>query len=460
MRNPSRSSEELRARIQRTVSLRPVILKRKATVVGQERRDPRMPDEDLILSVETDDGVYIRRVMRATALPEDSEVGGAAEAAARSAAATYGLPDFVFRSRQQRVASGTREIGDALLIVGDMAAVIQIKARATDSSNDSTERGWLDKRIRKAMRQAQGTIRQISRMNAALSNERGRWIEIEGGGKRWIPVVVVDHPNPPAGYTPKVAQGIEAVVLLRRDWEFLFDQLKSTHAVVGYLARVSELSPIPLGEEPVRYYELAAVDVAAPPGPVDPRLVRPGLKTASTPVLPQTPAGAEERPFHVLIRILLEDIATSPRPHGTDEARMLDILAAVDTLPVGYRAELGNTLMAWLHDVLDADPDDTRWRIRSFKAPTGPHLIFAAATGWDPAVQNGFSMLVTLRHQQMFELLDDEDELLSVGVLLTPRHDGRRPWDTTMVAVAGDLELDAEYRGQLEALWPVKAAPD
>ena len=69
-------------------------------------------------------------------------------------------------------------------------------------------------------------------------------------------------------------------------------------------------------------------------------------------------------------------------------------------------------------------------------------------------------MLVTLRHQQMYEALGDDDDLLTVGLLLTPRNDGRRPWDTTLAAVRGDLELNAEYRQELEELWPVRAAPE
>jgi hypothetical protein len=36
------------------------------------------------------------------------------------------------------------------------------------------------------------------------------------------------------------------------------------------------------------------------------------------------------------------------------------------------------------------------------------------------------------------------DEQITVAVLLTPRQDGRRPWDTTMIAVAGDLGLTDE----------------
>lgn len=58
---------------------------------------------------------------------------------------------------------------------------------------------------------------------------------------------------PPEGVVPEVDESSNpTVVLLRRDWEFLFDQLKSTHAVCGYFERVPGDS-IELGDEPMRY---------------------------------------------------------------------------------------------------------------------------------------------------------------------------------------------------------------
>lgn len=269
-----------------------------------------------------------------------------------------------------------------------------------------------------------------------------------------MPVVVVDHPSPPPGYSPPLSDVSSVVVLLRRDWEFLFEQLKSTDAVIRYLHRVSPLAHEPLGEEPRRYYELAAADAAAPPGPVDERLAKAGMKSASIPVLPQVPAGTGDRRVHVLLRVIMEDLANCPRPEGIDEAAMLECLAAVDTLSVGYRTEMGGTLLSWLHDVTRVGLEETRWRFRRVNFPDRPQLIFAAATRWDEAINSAFSMYVALRHEEVFNAFDGDEELLSVGVLLTPRWDGRRAWDTTMVAVRGDLEINEEYRRAAEELWP------
>lgn len=248
------------------------------------------------------------------------------------------------------------------------------------------------------------------------------------------------------------------MVLLRRDWEFLFEQLKSTDAVIRYLQRVSPRAREPLGEEPRRHYELAATDAAAPPGPVDSRLAKPGMKSASIPLLPQVPAGIDDRRVHVLLRVIMEDLAICPRPEGFEEADMLEALAAVDTLAVGYRTEIGRTLLSWLHDVTRVGPEETRWRFRRVAFPHRPHLIFAAATRWDEAINSAFSMYVALRHEEVFEAFERDETLLTVGVLLTPRRDGRRAWDTTMAAVRGDLQLDVAYRRAAEELWPDRSA--
>lgn len=90
------------------------------------------------------------------------------------------------------------------------------------------ERSWLDKSIRKAAKQAAGTIRSItSGLDCALVNERGRRVLIKGREKTWLPITVLDHP----GVEGSVPSG-PSVVILRRDWEFLFEQLKSTYAVM------------------------------------------------------------------------------------------------------------------------------------------------------------------------------------------------------------------------------------
>jgi hypothetical protein len=222
------------------------------------------------------------------------EVGTAAEDATRSAAATFGLPDLVFRSAHRSIGSGTRELGDAIIVVGGVAAAVQVKARAAASGQYARERAWLDKRIEKAARQARGTIRMMIAAYATLVNERGRAVQISGPSKSWVPVVIVDHPGPPNAYTPALTASTAAVVPLRRDWEFLFEQLKSTDAVIRYLHRVSPM-PASLSARSLSATTSLLQQMPSPCRDRWIRGVRPGMKSVSTPILPQAPAGFPTR---------------------------------------------------------------------------------------------------------------------------------------------------------------------
>ncbi|MGW4942965.1 hypothetical protein ACWEOZ_15425 [Actinoplanes sp. NPDC004185] len=408
------------------------------------------PDEgQLAIAVETEAGVFVRRIRPAAVLPPTVDPGTAAEGATRTAAAVWGLPDFVFQSAVRSTGSGVRELGDSIIIAGQFAAVVQVKARAALSADLGKERGWLDKRIDKAARQAAGTIKAFAtRPDAALINERGTTVEVNARDKAWVPVVVLDHPGV-HGYTPTV----QAVVLLRRDWEFLFEQLKSTHAVLGYLHRVHLHEPIPLGDEPLRYYRLAADDAVAEPSSIDAGRLSARVHQMSTPLLPQAPAGHDDRRHHLVLRTILEEVAKSPLPEKATAADIIDVLAAVDTTPVGYRSELGRDIIKWLHDVAQVDQTGVKWQFRIVSGTDRVNLIFAAASRYDETVRTHFRWYISLRHQQLSEALPIQAEALTVGVLLTPRHDGLRPWDTTMVATKGEQGLDVSIRQQLEALW-------
>lgn len=399
----------------------------------------------LILQIETPDGAFLRPIMPASLLPPHTARGTAAEEATRNAAALWGLPDFVFRPARRSRGSGSRELGDAIIVVGNLAASIQVKARASMPRGDDRERSWLDKKIAEGTRQAVGTIRNITfTESSVLINERGRGVAIRGMQKRWVSVVVVDHPGLD-GYVP----GGAAVVLLRRDWEFLFEQLKSTYAVLEYLHRVHMIGEhIPLGTEPIRYYELAAADLAAPPNEGDPRLTVLGHGTVSAPLLPQKPAEYGE-----IVRVMLEDIATVPISDATDPADALEVLAAIDAAPVAIRADLGEAILNWLGQLAEAADGETRWWFRRMTWPDRPHLVFGAASRHDQLVQDAFGAYVMLRHQQLIEVIPELGDVMTAGVLLTPRTDGLRPWDTTMTATRGDQGFEPAFRIALERLW-------
>lgn len=422
-------------------------------LVGPSAYAASMSPHSLTLLVETDSGVYMRDVADARPLAEGVEQGPAAEHATGSAVARWGLPDFVFRSVTRPVASGIREVGDLIVIHGSRGFVIQVKSRNKPSDNPDREVAWLKKAIGTAARQAAGTVRHLRSVATVLSNLRGRTLEIDTPSLQWFGLVVIDHPGVPEGFVPDlVGASVPTLALLRRDWEFLFEQLYSTGAVVDYIARVLEDEVRPLGAEPHRYYELALADAAAPPQPIDPRIIGPG-ESQSVPLLPTAPIGTTETRGHLVMRMILEDIAEIPTSDTFDEAARHMVLAALDTLPVGMRGELGLELLRRLEDVANV-PEGIKWRIRRIRYPGRvPHFTFATCTEFDANVMEGFKQLVWLRHHEFGVDRESMEDLLTVGVMLTPRNDGVRGWDTTLVACQGDLGLSDEHLADIRRLW-------
>lgn len=136
--------------------------------------------------------------------------------------------------------------------------------------------------------------------------------------------------------------------------------------MVGYLHRVAASAPVP-GGEPERYYELAAADAEAVPGALDPSWTRRGGQPHSVPLLPAAPAGSDDDEARTMVRIMLE--------------AWQRVLASLDSLPVGYRTDLGRFLLDALAAVTQAEQGTTAWRMRTFLAgPDWDQLGFAVCS--------------------------------------------------------------------------------
>jgi hypothetical protein len=332
---------------------------------------------------------------------------------------------------------------------------VQVKARTIPPKPDTQERRWIQKVAAKAMSQAKGTVRQLRMLPADMVNGRGRTLSVDGSAYEWIAVFLLDHPQVPdetvATWQPL---GMPAIALTRRDWDFLFDQLRSTTAVLDYLFRAAAEPAVPLGQEPVRYYEFAAADAAASPDEVDTDLVGPGGTLFSAPQLPQAPAGTDGTNAHLMIRIMLEDIALSLLGEALTETNRYTILSDLDRLPVSARAEWGHLLLDMLRDVPQVSDGHCKWRFRRMLDDAGTRqLVVGAATRFDPVVQASFSAYVQLRHHEVTSRTGRAEESSTLGVLLTPRRDGKRPWDTSTVRVHGDLELSEEELSVYREAW-------
>ena len=365
----------------------------------------------------------------------------------------WGLPDFVFRAKLARTGSGVRELGDGLVLAGRYGLSVQVKSRERLPSSDEKERRWILKKAAEGIRQADGTIRRLSMQPTKLTNLRGYALDVDADSYMWLNVVVIDHPSPPEETRPDVGNSRHpAVVLLRRDWEFLFDQLKSTTAVAQYIERVGG-QPWDLGLEAVRYYDLAQADADAPPDDFPPELLGAG-EVLAAPLLPLAPAGTDDLQELQILRTLMEDIAVTKLSSASEHDR-LRVLSELDRLPVAQRMIIGRRVLAYMAKVAeDVKEPGLLWRMSSVRAADGRiHLGFGTCSRpyTDPEVAIGLQAWTQLRHYDVLQAggQDLVEDLTTVAVIATPRFDGKRPWDTSVSAISGPVSFDA---GQLRVL--------
>lgn len=418
------------------------------------RRGPeRALEPDLAVVVDTPRGQWLRLIPPAVPLPRAQRQGAAAELATQNAAATWGLPDFAYEPVIEHTGSGPKELGDLILVVGSRGVVVQVKSREAAVRDAARERAWIDKQVVKALRQANGTISSLCRRPSTLTSLRGLRRDVDGARLSWLSVVVVDHPEPPEKCEPSTAVSQHpAVVLLRRDWEFLFDQLKSTHAVIEYLERVCDEAAT-LGGEAMRYYGLARADHEAAPSPLRQELLAQGA--VSMPLLPLAPAATHDRQDHVLFRMILEDIAVTRLTQATEEQR-LAVLAELDRLQVGRRGMIGQYLREAMEYTAKAKSPEVLWKLQRITGDVGSvHLGFGACSQrYDEDIAAAFQSWAYLRHYDRQQTTGERDELTTVAVLLTPRADRDPPYDTTMCSVRGIAEIDSDELAVYRELWP------
>jgi len=409
---------------------------------------------ELTLVVADDDKTYLRRVAAATALDPRLPQGTAAEEATATAAAFWGLPDFVFPPVKRETGSGSRELGDGIVLVGDQGLILQVKSRENLTQKTERETNWIKKQAARGAGQAVGTLRQLRRRPEVMSNQRGRLIAIDGNAATWIGVVIVDHPEPPDGLTlPVDHEGLPVVTLVRRDWEFLFEQLGSTAAVVAYLHRVAG-DPGELGDEPARYYDLAGKDAIAPQNPVrNGWAAETGATWEARPILPRTPATTATGPGRAMFRMVLEDCS------GTridNENARLTLLSFLDRTPVTHQAEVGDRLLQMLHKAKRTVMGGCSWDFRwIFDTQRPRQVVFGVSNQLSTWHNDAFRSRLLLQHHRITRHdWDPDDEPTTVGVLLTPNYYLRdRLWDTSVMATFGPSVLTPEDVEVYETFW-------
>jgi hypothetical protein len=405
-----------------------------------------------------DGGVVGRKIAPARDLFDANQDGPAVEEATRAAAGRWGLRDLVLRPKVFAKGSGIRELGDGTILAGPRGISLQVKARGVTGDTPEKATKWMLKNAAHGLRQARGTIR-TALLNPAveLTNLRGRIVTIRGSSVTWIPVVVIDHPDPPpTGVIPAPDPKGPSVVLTRRDWEFLWDQLRSATAIVDYIHRVAEEEPLELGAESNRYLELAEKDAQSPPGQLPDWIPGTGAVHTSVPLLPHDPAASTDRFGHAIFQRILEDIADTD--FTGDEADRITLLSHIDRVAVGARAELGRLLLRRLTKCAEAAPDGHRMEHRILYIDEGSlQVTFTTMSQLTDYHQEIYRSWLLLRRQDFLERSGALGPVYpwTVGVLLTPRADGLRPWDTTTISTNGPPAYDAaEYARLTKAFQP------
>lgn len=411
------------------------------------------------LIVDTGDGIYERVIPKASTLNPTLKRGHAAERSALAAAATWGVPDFVMRPQVEEKGSGVREISDGLLVVGDQGLILQSKAREAEMwADEAKEHRWAIKQATKATKQINGTLRRLSSSPISMVNGRGRNVQLSGATISWAGVVLIDHPAELDVELDELACKCAFVVLSRAEWEFLFDQLRSTASVVEYVHRVGAPGH-KLGEEALRYYELADADGKAPPSELNPKVLGRGNRV-SVPRLPKLPAGRDDPEGHAMIRTVCEEVALADWS-STNEIDRIMLLGVIDGLMPAQRSGVGRYLLDALSAARDFSGEGITTQARTILPTHGePWLGFMIANRYDETIRNGVENWVMLRHSQRRDVTDWMSAL-TVGVLLTPRRDGYRPWDTTIIGVKGEATLDPDVEASALAVWgsPYDEAP-
>ena len=205
-----------------------------------------------------------------------------------------------------------------------------------------------------------------------------------------------------------------------------------------------------LGNEPVRYYDLAGEDDVAAQAPPDPSPV-PWAQPFRDPLLPVRPVAFGDEEGLSVIRQIMEDIATGAGD-PTDDQR-LDVLYDLDRLLVTRRAELGRRLLDNLAHAQQAPQGSTAMLFRRFAADASePNLIFGACNTLTSAVAETFTNYVLVRHSDRCDELGTQ-EIDTVGILLTPRSDGPRPWDSNMCSMRRGVVIDREQVESYRQFW-------
>jgi hypothetical protein len=155
-----------------------------------------------------------------------------------------------------------------------------------------------------------------------------------------------------------------------------------------------------------------------------------------------------------MYRQILEDIAESRR--NGDEADRLFVLHLLDKLYVAERAVVGRLLLTNMSKAPRVDIGTTCWDFRRYLlGETDLHLAYAVCNHFTDRHRDAFKQWGMLRHHEWITDLepDRRSDATTMTVMLTPRYDKVRPWDTTLFAHFGERPFDDNELESMRRLW-------
>ena len=282
----------------------------------------------------------------------------------RRAAARFSSA-FVFRVPDvMKLGSGSREIGDGLIVIGPKAIVLQVKARdvaATDSETRATS--WIEKKSAEALRQVAGTVKSVRQLKAPIllemveADPRLTTVQLPLDPRvvtEFVGVVVIDHDSDEAPVHPLDLRRVDfPVVRMRLDeWHYIVSNCDSATELFGHLVEHAGQDGTYRGQRSA--FALSPTGSKLQPFPVSPdrqaslsNLGDPGSlwMEVPRPALLDPGERAQDQQFRQrLFGCLLHEVDA-----GADVARVQAALAQLDTMSAEDRRGQQEQWVAEIH---------------------------------------------------------------------------------------------------------------
>ncbi|MEX0664734.1 MAG: hypothetical protein WD598_08185 [Acidimicrobiia bacterium] len=382
----------------------------------------------------------------------------------REVAAHHGVADFVFRSVNVSKGKAKREVGDFLLWVGDVVAIISSKSREPAAAARETQerrRKWFNKQITDAYDEIIGVARTLKSAAAGtivLESERGVRVPWDPGAITDYVGVVLVHAAPPEDdlAPPIMNNAVPAIAMLADDWDFLNQVLPSTMSVIRYLGRRLRYIPAcPMGAESAVLALILEHESTGTPISI-PHLGLP--KDHFARVATEHPdwflGGDPDDHFSFVISAMIEGAADAD-PHFSDTAdprAYMRIVEFLDRIPLLNRVTIGRAVIERCQRV-----GSSGGRIASrFVVPHGM-LIFVTDDA-DRADRAEYIKHVTFaRHSQALDGGAPES-LMTLGIGTEPIPTDGRSHDFVMIQ--GGIQSDSDFRTRRDELFqPIDVEP-